>query len=84
MTSREFTDVLNERHSVRKYDPEAELTTEEITELLEDAAKAPSSWNLRHWKFLVIHDQQAKEQLLPIAYNQQRGGRGAGCCGSFG
>ncbi|MDM5337132.1 nitroreductase family protein [Fictibacillus enclensis] len=72
MTSREFTDVLNERHSVRKYDPEAELTTEEITELLEDAAKAPSSWNLQHWKFLVIHDQQAKEQLLPIAYNQQQ------------
>lgn len=72
MTSREFTEVLNERHSVRKYDPEAELTTEEITELLEDAAKAPSSWNLQHWKFLVIHDQQAKEQLLPIAYNQQQ------------
>ncbi|UZJ77942.1 nitroreductase family protein [Fictibacillus sp. KU28468] len=72
MSTRDFTDVINERHSVRKYDPSAELAAEEITELLEDAAKAPSSWNLQHWKFLVFHDQQAKEQLLPIAYNQEQ------------
>ncbi|MED2974530.1 nitroreductase family protein [Fictibacillus sp. B-59209] len=72
MSTRDFTDVINERHSVRKYDPSAELSAEEITELLEDAAKAPSSWNLQHWKFLVFHDQQAKEQLLPIAYNQEQ------------
>ncbi|MDN4074276.1 MULTISPECIES: nitroreductase family protein [Fictibacillus] len=72
MAAKVFTEVINERASVRKYDPSAELTAEEITELLKDAAKAPSSWNLQHWKFLVIHDQQAKEQLLPIAYNQEQ------------
>lgn len=72
MSKRDFNDVINERHSVRKYDPSVEITAEELTEILGDAAKAPSSWNLQHWKFLVIHDQQAKEQLLPIAYNQEQ------------
>jgi nitroreductase len=36
------------------------------------AATAPSSWNLQHWKFIVVQDQQIKEHLLPIAYGQQQ------------
>ncbi|EIT85675.1 NAD(P)H nitroreductase [Fictibacillus macauensis ZFHKF-1] len=72
MKSNTFDTVMNERHSVRKYDASFSLAAEEITALLEDAAKAPSSWNLQHWKFLVFHDQQVKEQLLPIAYNQEQ------------
>ncbi|TMW71083.1 nitroreductase family protein [Alteribacter natronophilus] len=64
--------TINERHSVRKYDPEAELPQEDLTAILEAAAKAPSSWNLQHWKFLVIDDPAKKEELLPIAYNQQQ------------
>ncbi|WP_096440936.1 nitroreductase family protein [Alteribacter populi] len=64
--------TINERHSVRKYDPEATIPEEELTEILEAASKAPSSWNLQHWKFLVVDDPKKKEQLLPIAYNQQQ------------
>ena len=33
---------------------------------------APSSWNLQHWKLLVIDDQAQKEKLLPIAYGQKQ------------
>ncbi|MBM7094893.1 MULTISPECIES: nitroreductase family protein [Alteribacter] len=64
--------TINERHSVRNYDPEVKISEEEINEILEAATKAPSSWNLQHWKFLVIDDEKKKEELLPIAYNQQQ------------
>jgi nitroreductase len=68
----DFLAVVNERHSVKQYDPSVKLSREEIKELLQLAAKAPSSWNLQHWKFLVFDQQDAKEKLLPIAYNQQQ------------
>ncbi|MCD8502962.1 MAG: nitroreductase family protein [Bacillaceae bacterium] len=62
--------TISERHTVRKYESGVTIPKEEINELLEAAAKAPSSWNLQHWRFLVIDDQARKEELLPIAYNQ--------------
>ncbi|WP_026691264.1 nitroreductase family protein [Alteribacter aurantiacus] len=64
--------TINERHSVRKYDPKVKMSEEEMNEILEAATKAPSSWNLQHWKFLVIDDEKKKEELLPLAYNQQQ------------
>ncbi|MFN7249616.1 MAG: nitroreductase family protein [Anaerobacillus sp.] len=64
--------TLSERHSVRKYEPGVAISKEELHELLQYAALAPSSWNLQHWRFLVIDEQQKKEELLPITYNQRQ------------
>ncbi|WP_100372936.1 nitroreductase family protein [Bacillus sp. FJAT-45037] len=64
--------TIEERHSVRKYEPGVEIPVEELNQMLETAAMAPSSWNLQHWRFLVIDDQKKKEELLPIAYNQKQ------------
>lgn len=68
----EFYTVLEERHSVRLYDPTVKISREEIKEILELSISAPSSSNLQPWRFLVIDDQNLKEQLLPIASNQQQ------------
>ncbi|RCX16671.1 nitroreductase [Fontibacillus phaseoli] len=68
----EFYTVLEERRSVRIYDPSVKISREELKEMLELATSAPSSSNLQPWRFLVIDDQNLKEQLLPIANNQQQ------------
>lgn len=58
------------RKAVKLYDPEYKMSEAEITEILEAANQAPSAWNLQHWNFLVVHSSEAKEKLLPLAYNQ--------------
>ncbi|MEK8131191.1 nitroreductase family protein [Paenibacillus filicis] len=63
---------LQSRHSVRQYVPGTVISDEELNELLELASLAPSSWNLQHWRFLVIREQANKEKLLPIAFGQQQ------------
>jgi nitroreductase len=60
------------RHSVRKYDPTVPVPEEDLNEILTLAGTAPSSWNLQHWRFLVITDPARKQELLPLAYNQQQ------------
>ncbi len=67
-----FYDVLTSRRSVRKYDTTAVISQEEITELLEIATKAPSSSNMQPWRFLVITNQEIKQKLVPVAFNQQQ------------
>lgn len=64
--------IIRERHSVRKYDPSFKISKEEILEILEEAALAPSSSNLQPWKFMVFQDQETKTELRSIAYNQEQ------------
>lgn len=75
MTSNKQTDffnVVSERHAVRHFDASLTLSEREIRDLLAIANSAPSSWNLQHWKFLLITDPAAKQKLLPIAYGQKQ------------
>jgi nitroreductase len=65
-------EVMRGRHSVRKYERGVTIPQAELNEILELAAAAPSSWNLQHWRFLVIQDQANKEKLLPLSYNQEQ------------
>jgi nitroreductase len=67
-----FIDVIRARHSVRKYDANSVIPREEIKEMLELAAMAPSSSNMQHWRFLVIDSPEGKEKLLPIANSQEQ------------
>ncbi|AKG34824.1 nitroreductase family protein [Paenibacillus durus] len=67
-----FFDVIQERRSVRGYDPEIKISREELTEILRQATLAPSAANLQPWRFLVIDSPELKQKLLPIAFNQQQ------------
>jgi nitroreductase len=65
-------EVLKARASVRKFVPGVEIPPEELDEILTLAAKAPSSWNLQHWRYLVITKPEMKQRILPIAFNQDQ------------
>lgn len=67
-----FEQIVRERHSVRYYDPKHRMSRTEVEQLLELASLAPSSWNLQHWKFLVLEEAAQKEKLLPIANGQKQ------------
>ncbi|MCG7386310.1 nitroreductase family protein [Paenibacillus sp. ACRRY] len=64
--------VINERHAVKKYEAGFAMPEEDLTAILTAASEAPSSWNLQHWKFLVIESEADKAKLLPIAYGQSQ------------
>lgn len=67
----EYSEVVNKRDNVTKFDPSVKISKREIESILLDAMKAPSAWNLQHWYFIAFHTNKAKEKLLPIA-NWQR------------
>ncbi|MED3625239.1 nitroreductase family protein [Neobacillus thermocopriae] len=70
--SQNLIDIIRERRSVRKYDPNYQMTREEIEEILSEAILAPSSSNLQPWRFMVIDNQEIKKELRSIAYNQEQ------------
>jgi nitroreductase len=69
--------LLSRRRSPRAFDPEAEVTQEEIALLLEAARWAPSSWNSQPWRFLVgPRGSETHKRVLALLapHNQQWAG----------
>jgi len=70
-TFAEFVRLLQGRRAVKRFDAGFRIAESELYEILEAATRAPSSWNLQHWKFLLITSDEAKARLFPVA-NRQR------------
>ncbi|GAA0321607.1 nitroreductase family protein [Bacillus carboniphilus] len=64
-------DVMKNRKSIRKY-KNKKIPNEVIHEIFELTKTAPSSWNLHHWKFIIIEKEETKKMVYPIAYNQEQ------------
>lgn len=63
----DFDQIVNGRRSIKQYDPTVKISREEMSEIIAQASKAPSSINLQPWRFLVIDSEEGKEKLLPLA-----------------
>ena len=66
-----FVHFIQERHSIREYDPSYKISKEELESILEVATSAPSSRNLQPWRFVVITDENVKQEVKEMAFNQQ-------------
>lgn len=67
-----YTQTVKERRSIRVYDPQVKISKEEMMEILDEAALAPSSLNLQPWRFLVIDSEDGKKTLKELAKFNQR------------
>ncbi|WP_145146790.1 nitroreductase family protein [Paenibacillus xylanexedens] len=69
----DFNEITYGRRSVKLYDPEVKISREEMTEILAEASRAPSSINMQPWRFLVVDTAEGKEKLAPLAkFNQNQ------------
>lgn len=62
--------AINERRSVKHFDAQHQLTQAEVDQLLHDAIYAPTSFNIQHWRFVRVTDDQLRQQLRQAAWDQ--------------
>ncbi len=68
----QFLDTLTARRSVSKFDPGYEMTDEEFQTLFQQVALSPSSFNLQHWRFVIVRDPKRKAALREAAFSQEQ------------
>ena len=68
----ELKEIIQKRRSVKSYDTEKTISDAELKELFEDVILSPSSFNLQHWKFIVVKDPKQKSLLKEAAWGQQQ------------
>ena len=56
-------ETIYARRSVKAYDAGHEMPEADLTKLLEAAIQAPTSFNIQHWRFVVVKDPELRKQI---------------------
>jgi len=64
--------AIQKRRSIRHFDPTHKITEVEIEELIKLAMLSATSYNIQHWKFLVIDDLKLRTQLREVSFGQSQ------------
>lgn len=67
-----FNEVLTLRRAVNFFDPDKNISDTVLKDIVEDAAKAPSSFNLQPWKLVIVRDPEKKARLRNLAFDQPK------------
>jgi nitroreductase len=66
----EFLEALRSRRSVKQFDPNHEITDDEVRRVFEHAALTPTSFNMQNWQFVAVRDQSVKDELCAASWGQ--------------
>lgn len=62
--------TISERRSVKHFDPSHQLSEAEVATLFEQALLSPTSYNIQHWRFVRITDNELRKEIRTAAWDQ--------------
>ena len=68
----DFKEIIDSRRAVNFFDPEKPVSDTLIQQMVEMAAKAPSSFNLQPWSLVILKDSEDKKRLREMAWDQPK------------
>jgi len=67
----EILDAVYQRRAVKHFDPNHQITAEEEQKLLEATIQAPTSFNIQHWRFVILRDPELRQKIRKELGNEQ-------------
>ena len=61
-----MSELIKKRRSIRKFNPEKQVTKEQLNQLLEAAMLSPSACNSRPWEFLAVTKRDVLNEIAAI------------------
>ena len=66
----ETFEAIYSRRAVKHYNPEQVMPEEDLQKLLEAAVQSPTSFNIQHWRFVVVRDADLRKQIRKAGNDQ--------------
>jgi nitroreductase len=70
----EFSEAVQQRYSIKSYQPDKEISDAELKELMQEVVLSPSSFNLQHWTFISVRDTEIRGKIKDAAWGQEQVG----------
>jgi len=56
-------ETIYARRAIKQFDPDHKFTADEEKKLLKAAIQSPTSFNIQHWRFVVVRDPELRTQI---------------------
>jgi len=63
-------EAITARRAVKHFDPEHRMTDAEMDRLIGAAMQAPTSFNIQHWRFVVVRDPALRKEIRAVGNDQ--------------
>lgn len=67
-----FEELVKSRHSAMNFLEDEKMTEEDFKKIFELTKMAPSAYNLQFTEYMVITDEEKKEKVKELSYNQYK------------
>lgn len=67
-----YKEIVAKRRAINFFDPERDISDDLLGEMIDLAARAPSSFNLQPWNLMILRDTATKEKLKALAWDQPK------------
>lgn len=64
-------EAIYARRAIKQFDPDHKMTPAEEQELLEATIQAPTSFNIQHWRFVILRDPELRSKIRTEFGNDQ-------------
>ena len=66
----ELFDAIYQRRAIKAFDPEHVISADDEKKLFEAAIQAPTSFNIQHWRFVVVRDKALRAEMRKLGNDQ--------------
>lgn len=66
----ETFEAIYARRAVKHFDPDHRLTDAEVDKLMQAAIQSPTSFNIQHWRFVIVSDPELRKQIRAVGNDQ--------------
>jgi nitroreductase len=63
-------DAIEQRRSIKHFDPQHRFSDEEVDKLLVAALQSPTSFNIQHWRFVLLRDPDLRREVRAAGFDQ--------------
>ena len=63
-------DAIYGRRAVKHFDPDHKIGDTDVEKLLDAALQSPTSFNIQHWRFVVVRDPELRKQIRAVGNDQ--------------
>jgi nitroreductase len=62
--------AIRTRRAIKQFDPDHEMTRDEIDELLSLAMLSPTAFNIQNWRFVLVRDPELRRKIRAASWDQ--------------
>jgi nitroreductase len=68
----ELFDAIYQRRAIKSFDASHIISESDESKLFEAAIQSPTSFNIQHWRFVVVRDQTLRKEMRKLGNDQSQ------------